>query len=283
MQPKQRELSPTKTSRLFTGLLILKKLMEPRYDWAKEKARAVLQELDVIQLEDLSDLEKLCMGRGVCVSYQKMRNLEGVLVRSRRIIGVRSDIPELGRKRFTIAHELGHWEMHPGLNQLQACTAADIHGYRGSAAELEANTFAAEFLMPDFMLTEQMRYLSPTIDTAKKLAARFQTSLTATAVRLCEYTNLPIFVAFSTNGKVRWYRRSARARDYYFIQRGSELDGESLARYCTETPDDATEPVEVESSAWFPEDYHRARFKVFEESVELGDYGVTLSIISVDD
>lgn len=257
--------------------------MEPRYDWAKERARAALQELDVVRLEDLADLEKLCMGRGVCVSYQKMKQLEGVLIRSRRIIGVRSDIPEIGRKRFTIAHELGHWEMHPGLDQLQACTAADIHGYRGSAEELEANTFAAEFLMPDFMLTEQLRFLSPTIDTVTKLAARFQTSLTATAVRLCEYTNLPIFVAFSADGKLRWYRRSAKAKDYFFLRLGSGLDGDSLARYCTASPDEDSDPVEVESTAWFPEDYRRDRFKVFEESVELGEYGVTLSIISVDD
>lgn len=234
-------------------------------------------------LADLNDLERLCMGRGVFVSFQKMKNLEGVLVRSRRVIGVRNDIPEIGRTRFTITHELGHWEMHPGLDQLQACTAADIHGYKGSAEELEANAFAAEFLMPDFMLTDQLRFLSPTVETVKKLSARFQTSLTATAVRLCEYTNLPVFVAFSSGGRLRWYRRSAKARDYFFLRLGAELDGDSIARYCTDSPDEATEPVEVESSAWFPDDYRRDRFRVLEESVELGDYGVTLSIITVDD
>jgi len=39
----------------------------------------------------------------------------------------------------------------------------------------------------------------------------------------------------------------------------------------------------VEASAWFPSDRHCDRFKCLEESVELGVYGVTMSIITVDD
>jgi len=257
--------------------------VEPRLDWAKQTAQAVLQELNIGSLEALRDLDRLCIDRGVFVTYQRMKNLEGMLLRDRRMIAVRDDIPEVGKSRFTIAHELGHWEMHPHLNQLQACTAADIYGYRGSPEELEANTFAAAFLMPDFLLTEQLRYLSPTLDTIKKLAERFTTSPTATAVRICEYTNLPVFVAFSSGGRLRWYRRSPKAKDYYFLRIGSELDGDSLARYCTESLDDLSEPVEVPSSAWFPEDWGKDRFKVLEESVELGSYNTTLSIVTVDD
>lgn len=257
--------------------------MEPRYDWAKAKARGVLQELEVGCIEDLQDIERLCKGRGVHVTYQKLKNLEGFLLRPQRLIGVRNDIPEVGRSRFTIAHELGHWEMHPHLDQFQACTATDIHGYRGSSEEIEANTFAAELLMPDFILTEQLRFLSPTVDTIIKLATRFRMSLTATAVRLCEYTDLPVFVAFSSEGRLRWYRRSKRAEGYFFLGFGTELDGDSFARYCTDAPEEATGPQEVESSAWFPDDRHYDRFKCLEESVELGDYGVTMSIITVDE
>lgn len=257
--------------------------MEPRLEFAKGKATQALKELEIDSIEKLADLASICLDRGVFVTYQPMRNMEGMLIRPKRLIAVRSDIPELGRTRFTIAHELGHWEMHPGLNQLQICSSEEIHAYRGSAFEIEANTFAAQLLMPDFMLTEQLRFLSPTLETVKKLAHRFQTSLTATAVRMCEYTDLPVIVAFSSGGKLRWYRRSHRATGYWFMRIGAELSGDTLARYCTDEPDDPSAPEEVESSAWFPDDHQNDRFKVHEESVELGAYGTTLSIITIDD
>lgn len=258
-------------------------MVEPRLDWAKAKARSVLEELEVRSVADLTDIEQICRERGVFVSYQPMKNLEGILIRSRRLIGIRSDIPNGGRKRFTIAHELGHWELHPHLDQLQACSATDIHAYRGSREELEANAFAAELLMPDFLLTEQLRILSPTLDVAKKLALRFQMSLTAAAVRLCEYSRMPMFVAFSHDGRLRWYRKNKAAEDYFFLRFGSQLDGDSLARYSVSQPDDPSEPQVVESTAWFPDDFRNDRFIVYEESVELGDYGVTMSLITVDD
>jgi hypothetical protein len=229
------------------------------------------------------ELEKLCAGRGVAVRAEPLGNFEGLLLRHQRLIVYRDSIPEVGRRRFTIAHELGHWEMHPELNQLQACTVGDIHAYRGSAYELEATAFAAEFLMPEFMLSEQLRFASPTIGTAKRLADHYAMSLTASAVRLAEHTNLPIFVAFSANSRLKWYVRSGKAAPYFFKKIGSELDGESLARTCLIGPDEHSEPAYVETTAWFQDDFHHHRFKVLEESVELGDYGITLSIITVDD
>lgn len=256
---------------------------DPRIDWAKQRARETLAELEVASVDPLRDLDKLCVGRGVFVTRQPLKGFEGMLLRQRRLIAVRDEISEIGRERFTIAHELGHWEMHPGLDQWTLCTAENIYGYRGNAEEVEANCFASEFLMPDFLLTERVKYLSPTVETVKRLADHFQTSITATAVRMCEFSPLPTIVAFSSDGRLTWYRRNAKAEPYYFLRKGSELDGESLARYCTASLDDPMEPIEVEASAWFPEDRHNHRMTVTEESVELGNYGVTMSILTIDD
>lgn len=259
------------------------KIADPGLDYARRKAREVLEELDVRQREQLFDLELLCRQRGALVTYQPLRNLEGMLLSDRRLIVVKDSIQEDGRRRFTVAHELGHWEMHRGLSQLTMCTAENIYAYRGSPAEIEANTFAAALLMPDFMLTEQLKFMSPTLDTIRKLADRFQTSITATAARLCEYTNVPTIVAFSSDGRLRWYRRSAKADPYFFLKIGEELHGESLARYCTSNIDEPSEPVKVDTEAWFPDDFKRDRFEIWEESAELGSYGVTLSVITIDE
>jgi len=78
-------------------------------------------------------------------------------------------------------------------------------------------------------------------------------------------------------------RRHEKAKPYFFKRIGSELDGESLARYCVASPDDPSKPTRVDSEAWFPDDFNNKRFHTYEESLELGDYGVTMSIITVDE
>jgi Zn-dependent peptidase ImmA (M78 family) len=119
---------------------------------------------------------------------QAYKGLDGSLMRSGRhgIIGYRRDIPEPGRIAFTIAHELGHWELHPNHSQAIACTAGDIAAYKGTGIEQEANAFAAELLMPTPMLAQSLRYASATIQKAAEVASTYGTSLTAAVIRVVE-------------------------------------------------------------------------------------------------
>lgn len=66
------------------------------------------------------------------------------------MIRVKDALPERGRRRFTIAHELGQWLLHKHISQVLACTSLDmVAQYQGSEAEIEANDFAAALLMPE--------------------------------------------------------------------------------------------------------------------------------------
>ena len=61
------------------------------------------------------DLESIAMDRGVLVVYGRLHGCEARLVRKGRsagLIRVRDDIPAPGQKRFALAHDLGHWELH---------------------------------------------------------------------------------------------------------------------------------------------------------------------------
>lgn len=59
-----------------------------------------------------------------------------------------------GRRRFTIAHEIGHWELHLGAEENVYCRAASIEPSDSTEPpplpleEDEANAFAAAVLMP---------------------------------------------------------------------------------------------------------------------------------------
>lgn len=94
-----------------------------------------------------------------------------------------------GRRRFTIAHECGHWVLHLGRGTGVGvyCRPADVVDRPSvDAAELagrerEANLFASELLMPEILVTEQAR---ETKGNMAALAERFDVSVPAMRVRV---------------------------------------------------------------------------------------------------
>ena len=90
------------------------------------------------------------MERGVLVRERLLKGSEARLVRRGRtgIITVDKSITEEGRKRFAVAHELGHFELHRD-SQLLFCTEQDMVVWNeNKPQEIEANEFAANVLMP---------------------------------------------------------------------------------------------------------------------------------------
>jgi Zn-dependent peptidase ImmA (M78 family) len=112
--------------------------------------------------------------------------------RGRYVIGINSDHPET-RKRFTIAHELGHIVLHQ-LDQVHvdkdfpvklrnevSSQAVDPH-------EIEANAFAAALLMPEALLRNDVAQFSESNfgkeDMIEELAAKYAVSTKAMSFRL---------------------------------------------------------------------------------------------------
>ncbi len=92
-------------------------------------------------------------------------NLSGFLIRStdsgKAVIGVNKGHSK-ARKRFTIAHELGHYLLHEGeLVHFDAERPGFRVNYRSESSssemEREANLFAAELLMPARFLERDSR------------------------------------------------------------------------------------------------------------------------------
>lgn len=105
------------------------------------------------------------------------------------------------RRRFTIAHEIGHWVLHISTGQLYGCRPADIveqapHGRTEprdlKRIEAEANRFAAELLMPETLVVASANALGSNVAA---LADRFDVSVPAIRVRLKQFGLLPAWMA----------------------------------------------------------------------------------------
>jgi Zn-dependent peptidase ImmA (M78 family) len=87
---------------------------------------------------------------GLYVEEVDLDGVSGLLYPSERLIQLNAN-DVLTRRRFTLAHELGHWvcQVQEGRGAPVMCRAEDIALDADRALEREANVFAAELLMPE--------------------------------------------------------------------------------------------------------------------------------------
>ena len=88
------------------------------------------------------------------------------------------------RKRFTVAHEIGHYLFHKHMMTEDIEDNALYHSDLPISEEVEANKFAAWLLMPDELIAE---YLEQGLDM-DAMARKFNVSRHAMAIKL----NLPL-------------------------------------------------------------------------------------------
>ncbi|MDQ2774235.1 MAG: ImmA/IrrE family metallo-endopeptidase [Acidobacteriota bacterium] len=175
-------------------------MADPDIHGARRAASQLLEEYCITDPTQIC-IHDIAYDRHVLVREEDLIGAEGRLLRKGQwgIVRVRPNPLYPGRVRFSIAHELGHWERHMQLSQAWLCSSRDIHAYSGSAAEIEANAFAGELLMPSSLLRPKI-YGGLSIAMLCDVASEFDTSLTATAVRAIEETDEDAYVIFSQDG-----------------------------------------------------------------------------------
>lgn len=176
------------------------------------------QLLENCGLDELTDLEMnlFVSGLDAILIEEELANCDGKIIfgNNKTVIKVNSNIPFEQRKRFVIAHEIGHLIMHKNM-QLPDDTFANFNIISGmenvlknGKQELEANEFASELLMPEklFLKEAKGKKFSPLL--IKQLSERFKTSLTATVFRYLQFDLHPICLVFIENGKVKYWKKS---------------------------------------------------------------------------
>jgi Zn-dependent peptidase ImmA (M78 family) len=218
---------------------------------------------------------------GLELIFREADSYEGALLRikgvPRGFVVVNSKIQEESRKRFTIAHECGHFLLPDQQDLLAPCSTNTIENWDEELyrPEFDANRFAAEILMPRDFVARHLR-IEPTFDSIKSIAAICGTSLTASAFRLIELTSFPAAIVWSQNNRVSWYKASGEF--VRWIRKG-ELDDATFAADCFKHRNVPQNLESVLASAWLFEKGLVSGAQIWEHSVPLPNYGAVLSLL----
>ena len=165
--------------------------VRPRYAYIERLANRLLADAQVTSAP--VPVEEIAQSRGCTIVPASLNDVSGILVRSAEsvTIGVNSRHSQT-RKRFTIAHELGHLLLHRGQevrydHSFRYSLRSGVSSTGTDIEEIEANFFAASILMPDNLLKNDPRaeFIDMNDESAvRELAAEFKVSQQAMALRL---------------------------------------------------------------------------------------------------
>lgn len=118
------------------------------------------------------------------IVYKDMQ-VEGCLIPcdGEFIIELRKDRP-YGRTNFTCAHELGHTFFYESVPSIKYRTTVNSQPHHDPEEERLCNVAAAELLMPSEVFGNVSRDYQASPQSLQAIAQTFESSLTATAVRL---------------------------------------------------------------------------------------------------
>lgn len=244
-------------------------------------AEKILKWLGITEPREI-DLEAIAWTLGVRVKCRPLDGCEARIVghNDQAIITVNSrSSPQ--RQRFSLAHELGHWNHHRG--RILVCRADEIGSgeNKWSPVERDADNYAADILMPRYIFQPiAQSYAKLTFQTVREIAGIFDASLTATAIRLVEGDHSPaILVCHGLQGR-KWFCRSPSIPDRWFPQ--EQLDNDSYAFDTLFSQKVAeTIPRKIGANAWFDR-REAAEYEIREQTIRIGN-GEILSLLLIDD
>jgi hypothetical protein len=188
------------------------------------------------------------------------------------------------RRRFTLAHELGHACIPRHARSLSLrCLAADLSGADpDKTTEREANEFAAELLAPRHLVGPMLTTGSISLAKGQEIADRFDISLTAGARRVVEWAGEAAALVLCENGHVMWSIRR-NGFPYGLPGKGDPIPPGTPAAYVLAGEVGALEPQEIEAIQWLREGEGQRSLTLLESAVRLGDTGQVLSLLWIPD
>lgn len=199
-----------------------------------------------------------------------------------------------GHRRFTIAHELGHYHIPGHLDELMSAGGGVKPSLGGHfrnqrvPEEREADWFASELLVPTAYGTRWVSSRQPTTESLQELADTFGVSLTCAGIRFAELTSAAVAVILALDGQIEWVAMSDRVRDHRWARKywkQEDAPSRSVTVGLAQSPESVRQGERRDGSQLLCEWFEGAPpdLEVEEEVLGLGRYGRTLTLLTMPD
>jgi hypothetical protein len=194
------------------------------------------------------------------------------------------------RRRFSLAHELGHFFIpsHATAGLALKCADADMRARSNDSKtrEWEANDFAAELLMPHVLFSADARHRPISFETVEMLAGpeMYRVSRTAAAWRLVQTTREQCALVMSCNGAIEWVARSA-SFSHWIPERGQPLGQNTVAAAVNRGESSSLLPESVHPLEWLEarhsQSFDHDHIEVFESAYPIRSQRQVISLVWV--
>ncbi len=229
------------------------------------------------------------LGSNIPVNVREICNLLGILLYEKPITAEAYFVSKEGkiavivkesaseqRKRFSIAHELGHILIPSHTELVFSCSYGDMQLSTKKPFELEANYFASELLIPSHGLLDGIRE-DIGIDTILQMAEMYNVSMSAMAIKLAETTSNSMAVFYIEKGKVRWVCKS---ESFDYKVNTAYVEDRSIYWKLVNNNEMRAKKKKVDGSVWLVDEYD---VDLTEEVIYFPQYDMALAIVNQTD
>lgn len=248
----------------------------------QENAKNIIKTFDY-NSPDQINLEDIALSESILLDEEKMTNFLGKIQFGDGVamIKINSSIKEEGQKRFTLAHELGHYFNEIGLrqNRFYQCVINDFNVNTTNLYEKKANQFASELLMPTDWFRKFTHQRQINTDLIKETANHFKTSVTSTAIKYVDYGATPIALVLTKDFKVQWSWIN-KSFPYQWLPVGYKVRNESMVYDFYKKGETVEYDDLVPAHCWFSEDKTiDSRTSINEQNIYFKNYKSVLTIL----
>lgn len=212
---------------------------------------------------------------------------EGMLAankaRSKWLILYNSAVRSEGRKRFTIAHEFGHYILHRHQQDRFECGDDDIETGDGNDRDIEteADLFASTLLMPLDDFRRQVDGHPVSFDLLGHCADRYGVSLTAAALRWIEIADKRAVVVASRDDHMLWAKSNEAAfkSGAFFATRKRTIAVPRDALAHRDNCSTTSQSQSIRAKVWFPREPSYVELKEMSKVAANYDYTLTLLLM----
>jgi hypothetical protein len=187
------------------------------------------------------------------------------------------------RRRFTIAHELGHFILHRSQQMTFSCDKESV--YSGADAigniEREADEFASNLLMPGDLLREWITRQKIDLRILSAIAKRFQVSFEALCIRFIKFTPERSILVYWDNGYAKYeWRSSSAVKTRARIRRSSDPAEPPPGTLASDTGiEQDWDGKEMSAAVWCAEEAPYMRLREFKHTHRNRDRVLSLLVL----